>query len=83
MDKLIDGLLQSGAVGAVLAIMLWVNYKIGTKLISVIETNTQALTQAKDALNTSSMVIEKNSTRLIDLTRVQPQRRDEFGRAGT
>lgn len=96
IEKIFDGLLKSGAIGTVLAIMLWVNYKIGTKLISVIESNTKGFTEVKegikevkiavhrssDVIENNSKVIEKNTSKIIKLEEVERARKFASGGHG-
>ena len=72
MDKIIDGILNSGPIGGVLIVMLWMNYQLIKKLFKIIETNTTALTQVAD---TNDEVKEK----LGELAKAQAKRRKDYG----
>ena len=65
LDTLLNNLANSGMIGTILAIMLWFNYRLVTKLFTVIETNTKALTI--------------NNEKLSELGTAQMQRRKDFG----
>lgn len=66
LDTLLNNLANSGMIGTILAIMLWFNYRLVTKLFTVIETNTKALTINNEKLN--------------ELNTAQMQRRKDFGK---
>ena len=66
LDTLLNNLANSGMIGTILAIMLWFNYRLVTKLFLVIETNTKALTL--------------NAEKLNELSTAQMQRRKDFGK---
>ena len=65
IEKVLDGLVQNGAIGVVLGCMLWINYKMIMKLFTVIDSNTKAWGSAHDKLDT----IDKNT---------QPRNRRDF-----
>ena len=64
LKVLLESIANSGVIGSILAVMLWFNYKLVTKLFGVIETNTKALTI--------------NNEKLSELTYNQKKRREEF-----
>lgn len=66
LDTLLNNLANSGMIGTILAVMLFFNYRLVTKLFEVIETNTKALTI--------------NNEKLGELNTAQMQRRKDFGK---
>ncbi len=52
IEKVLDGLVQNGAIGVVLGCMLWINYKMIMKLFTVIDSNTKAWNGAHEKLST-------------------------------
>jgi len=50
MEYLLKPLLEYGSMGIVLAVMLFFNYRLTTKLFTVIENNTKALADFKGVL---------------------------------
>lgn len=66
LEIILKNIASSGIIGTILAIMLWFNYRLVTKLFMVIETNTRALTI--------------NNEKLGELSTAQMQRRKDFGK---
>jgi len=59
--KLLESVGSSGVVGAILAVMLWFNYKLVTKLFGVIETNTQTIVSINETQKLSLTTIKENT----------------------
>lgn len=49
IDKLLEGIMQAGPLGAVVGVMIWDNIKTKTKMFEVIENNTKAMTENTNA----------------------------------
>ena len=63
-DRIVESMIGDSAIVAVLAAMLWMNWKLVGKLIELVQTNTKALTN--------------NSAKFMELTAAQERRRHEF-----
>ena len=63
-DRIVESMIGDSAIVAVLAAMLWMNWKLVGKLIELVQTNTKALTN--------------NSAKFMELTAAQERRRNEF-----
>lgn len=63
-QEILKELIGTGPIGAVLAVMLWFNYKVVQKLFEVIEANTKVLSELTEKIN--------------ELTQAQNARRAEF-----
>ena len=63
-ERIVESMIGDSAIVAVLAAMLWMNWKLVGKLIELVQTNTKALTN--------------NSAKFMELTAAQERRRNEF-----
>lgn len=61
MDTLIGKLAEQGVIAVVLGIMIWCNIRIVSKLFSVIENNTTAMTGFKASVDRLTDHLERNS----------------------
>lgn len=67
MDAILNGLIGSGPIGAVLAYMLWQNNKLQERLFTVIEKNTQTQVEIKEALQINTSVTLETKHAINDL----------------
>lgn len=51
LELILKSLLQSGPIGAVLAVMLWDSVQVKKKMFEVIENNTKAMTELKEEIH--------------------------------
>jgi hypothetical protein len=61
VDSILDSLAQNGVVGSVLAIMLWFNYKLTSKLFEVIKANTEVMANSTRTQEAGIEVIKKHT----------------------
>lgn len=51
MEELLSSLAQTGAMGAIVAILFWQMNKLTTKLLEIIEKNTRAFDELKSIID--------------------------------
>ena len=51
LNPLYQVIAEYGALGTILAFVLWTNYKLTNRLFKVIENNTSAFTELKNSIN--------------------------------
>jgi len=65
MDKIISSLAEQGIIGLVLAFLGFLVWKLQSRLFTVVENNTQVMTELKGTVS--------------ELAKAQKRRREDFG----